>query len=1010
NPLTAMVEGETAVNDTLVARLHRIIRPFVLRRLKKDVAKQMPGKFEHVVMCPLSKRQAFLYEDFMARSSTRKTMAGGNFIGMMNVLMQLRKVCNHPDLFEPRPITSPWDVPSLTLNYPISTIYTPPKVPSVPLLLAHNATERVKSQAPRAFLDDVSLPEPLTNVPPLVQSFLLEQIALKRAALRAKREFLYNLNVFRCSNHIPMLSYEMLNACVMETFISPAMEVHCKDKDKSGPALQVMVENSETRLKKFMPLLPHVLCYVHKVRATPVSVDISGPLSTGRVREATQWIQTTEAALGYLKPVMNQLHPIIQRSHLFFPDKRLVQFDCGKLQQLDRLLRDLKRDGHRCLIFSQMSSMLNILEIFLNLHGHTYFRLDGSTPVEKRQRLMDRFNSDTKVFCFILSTRSGGLGINLTGADTVIFYDSDWNPAMDAQAQDRAHRIGQTRDVHIYRLVSEHTVEENILKKAQQKRHLDALVMAEGEFTTDYFSKSNLRDLVSFGGETFQDEADETLDMSTIEDAMAQLEDQEDVVAMQQAKAAQRVEKEQDEMDDEEDSQPVAENESDVVDISGHLRPIDRLAMRFRMNIDPLFAVAPTVPLEAIQAQEELELERIEAEKIVEEEAVINDGELIVAQNPVSLKQQQKVYHRERMVVLRSRRLRAISGEAWKIMTCLKSNLPYYYNMDTREAQWDVPRILMKNEDDRLARIGGYKALAQEVVLRILSFCTPLERLRTMALICKSWSILALHAQFHIRIHAEDAMSSEKLLNLQPGDTVVFGSGVHSVHTTLHVRYAVRFLAPLNGGTCTVQFAEGASLIWHANGGEIRGIHFTQLSSITSDFSKRSPLVMIPLEGKVSIVLCNFSGGDSSILIQGGGAIIYDCNIHHASGSGIVVAGGTIVVAASTLRDNGQCGVTVLYGQGIFRKNVFTSNGRYGIRLLTGTQIATVDGNRFNYNCCGAIDLEHSTRRIVVRQSQVTQSNDMIKPHFHNSIKIHDVMLQDVCQEKTPRKKKEKVH
>jgi len=87
------------------------------------------------------------------------------------------------------------------------------------------------------------------------------------------------------------------------------------------------------------------------------------------------------------------------------------------------------------------------------------------------------------VFCFILSTRSGGLGINLIGADSVIFYDSDWNPAMDAQAQDRAHRIGQTKDVYIYRLISSNTVEENILRKAQQKRHLDFLVMTEGNFT-----------------------------------------------------------------------------------------------------------------------------------------------------------------------------------------------------------------------------------------------------------------------------------------------------------------------------------------------------------------------------------------------------------------------------------------------------------------------------------------------------------------------------------------------
>jgi len=102
--------------------------------------------------------------------------------------------------------------------------------------------------------------------------------------------------------------------------------------------------------------------------------------------------------------------------------------------------------------------------------------------------LMERFNKDPRIFLFILTTRTGGVGINLTGADTVIFYDSDWNPAMDAQAQDRCHRIGQTREVHIYRLTSEHTIEENILKKARQKLMLDQIIK-EGNFTTDFFQK-----------------------------------------------------------------------------------------------------------------------------------------------------------------------------------------------------------------------------------------------------------------------------------------------------------------------------------------------------------------------------------------------------------------------------------------------------------------------------------------------------------------------------------------
>ena len=130
---------------------------------------------------------------------------------------------------------------------------------------------------------------------------------------------------------------------------------------------------------------------------------------------------------------------------------------------------------------------------------------------------MERFNGDKRIFCFILSTRSGGVGVNLTGADTVIFYDSDWNPTMDAQAQDRCHRIGQTRDVHIYRyiqkmqyihfiflnicnqlfftrfrLVSEKTVEENILKKANQKRLLGDLAIEGGNFTTAYFKSVSI--------------------------------------------------------------------------------------------------------------------------------------------------------------------------------------------------------------------------------------------------------------------------------------------------------------------------------------------------------------------------------------------------------------------------------------------------------------------------------------------------------------------------------------
>jgi helicase SWR1 len=195
-------------------------------------------------------------------------------------------------------------------------------------------------------------------------------------------------------------------------------------------------------------------------------------------------------------PEFDTLHQSTVKLQIAFPDSSLLQYDCGKLQTLYTMLRDLKAGGHRVLIFTQMTRVLDILEMFLSYNGHRYLRLDGSTKIEDRQIITERFNSDSRIFCFIASSRSGGVGINLTGADTVFFYDSDWNPSMDRQCMDRAHRIGQTREVHIYRFVSTHTVEENMLKKANQKRMLDKVVIQEGEFTTDFFGKMDWRDVI----------------------------------------------------------------------------------------------------------------------------------------------------------------------------------------------------------------------------------------------------------------------------------------------------------------------------------------------------------------------------------------------------------------------------------------------------------------------------------------------------------------------------------
>lgn len=114
---------------------------------------------------------------------------------------------------------------------------------------------------------------------------------------------------------------------------------------------------------------------------------------------------------------------------------------------LDRLLRRLNSEGHRCLIFTQMTKMLDILEDYCRFRKYKWFRLDGSTSLSDRRDMVREYQTNPEYFIFLLSTRAGGLGINLTSADTVIFYDNDWNPTMDAQAMDRAHRIGNTKQV-----------------------------------------------------------------------------------------------------------------------------------------------------------------------------------------------------------------------------------------------------------------------------------------------------------------------------------------------------------------------------------------------------------------------------------------------------------------------------------------------------------------------------------------------------------------------------------
>lgn len=567
NPVAGMVEGSNEYNDVVIHRLHKILRPFLLRRLKADVEKQLPRKHELVKYCRLSKRQRYLYEEFMSLAQTKETLAKGSFFSVINVLMQLRKVCNHPNLFEPRPTVSPFLMSSI--NYKVPGLVTTPldyqsekhvnfsnlnlQLADIAVNLTSYAVEYLKkAQVSKSqlveLLDNDDFSDSASTISRDCASTIMEvdmngidindteklneayakYKELNKALKLQRLETMSRLNEVRCSAESLYYSNTSdqfyLNTIdnLVNGSISSSKNIFRQglgwiigshiDTIRQTPKLHMtcmssLIDEAIKTPKDYMNILTDIverfIICVPGVSAPPISLCVSHPRSWKQVQE----VYMQSRMQHELSPNFDYLSKIIVNMKTSFPELRLIEYDCGKLQTLGRLLNDLRMNDHRVLIFTQMSRMLDILEQFLNYHGHTYLRLDGATKIDQRQILMERFNNDKKIFCFILSTRSGGIGVNLTGADTVIFYDSDWNPTMDAQAQDRCHRIGQTRDVYIYRLISEDTIEKNIFMKAQQKKMLGDLAIEGGNFNSSFFKKSAIAEL--FGIETIPEENNE---------------------------------------------------------------------------------------------------------------------------------------------------------------------------------------------------------------------------------------------------------------------------------------------------------------------------------------------------------------------------------------------------------------------------------------------------------------------------------------------------------------------
>ncbi|KAF6152944.1 hypothetical protein GIB67_039651 [Kingdonia uniflora] len=560
------------LNEHQLNRLHAVLKPFMLRRVKKDVISEMCGKKEVTVHCKLSSRQEAFYGAIKNKISLEELIDGrrGNMNkikNLMNIVIQLRKVCNHPELFEgnegstfmyfgdianslqPPPFGELEDVHYAGSQNPIT--YKIPKLVHQDFVrnAGFSSIERGMFEklfnifSSESIYRSVLPQDNISNESFSVQSGAfgftrLIDLSSEEVAFLAKGSLMEKLllsimkwdsqfldetldlfmetegNDLQCSNNIESRKVR----AVTRMLLTPSRsESHILRRNllSSSPVHEALVVSHQDRLISSTRLLHSTYAFIPRARAPPINSHCSSRNFAYNTLEELHhpWLKKllsgfarTSEFNGPREPVVPPHHliheidseitaaqPIFQLTYKIFgscppmqsfdPAKMLT--DSGKLQTLDILLKRLRAGNHRVLLFAQMTKMLNIIEDYMNYRKYKYLRLDGSSTIIDRRDMVRDFQHRNDIFVFLLSTRAGGLGINLTAADTVIFYESDWNPTLDLQAMDRAHRLGQTKEVTVYRLICKETVEEKILQRASQKNTVQQLVMTGGHVQGD---------------------------------------------------------------------------------------------------------------------------------------------------------------------------------------------------------------------------------------------------------------------------------------------------------------------------------------------------------------------------------------------------------------------------------------------------------------------------------------------------------------------------------------------
>ncbi|KAK3681192.1 putative DNA helicase ino80 [Vermiconidia calcicola] len=546
-------QSNTKLNEDQLRRLHMILKPFMLRRIKKHVQKELGEKIEEDVFCDLTYRQRAYYTSLRNKISLldliEKAAVGDeqDTATLMNLVMQFRKVCNHPDLFERAAIESPFAVSGFAETASFmregNFVHVAYSVRSlvefwIPKMLGEGAGRvdvagpgneragwRRREMGTRLSVwDGGNISDSARGSSAFSWLRFVDRSAGEVAGTARKGMFERAMELTKDEDRLARLKVVYDDDDEDQRENAGFTPVHAmlnivKRNDRTALA----DATNEGYLKKLMNVSRQSIedegysvietCYFPAASAPPV--ELVCPSDRSMVEKETTFFNVpirralypinanTEAALLQSKlppskyPVTNLLPPPASQkqrfTHIQVPSMRRFVTDSGKLARLDQLLRQLKEGGHRVLLYFQMTKMIDLMEEYLTYRNYRYCRLDGSTKLEDRRDTVAAFQSSPDIFVFLLSTRAGGLGINLTSADTVIFYDSDWNPTIDSQAMDRAHRLGQTKQVTVYRLITRGTIEERIRKRALQKEEVQRVVIsgqAGGDKVVDFNNRS----------------------------------------------------------------------------------------------------------------------------------------------------------------------------------------------------------------------------------------------------------------------------------------------------------------------------------------------------------------------------------------------------------------------------------------------------------------------------------------------------------------------------------------